>query len=631
VVEVTTTYTEEHVQQIKVAQSADVLYIVHPSYAPAKLERTSHTAWTLTDIQFQPPPTAERDWEPNTTITPAATTGAGITFTAGASIFLSGDVGRQIISGSQKAIIVTYTSATQVDCDIIYDFDDTNPIASGEWLIRGSPNAEIDPTADEPVNTIITLQNATADVFRSTDVGKYVRIRGGLVKITVFTNATTVKGEILAVLNEGHAPTDVWIIEESLWTATLGYPGAVALFEQRLCLAGSTEYPQTVWGSVSAAYENFALGSNDDDAFEFSFAANQVNIIKWLEAAKVLFCGTTGGEWRLGATTLNDPLTPSNVNLVRETSYGTADIQPVSSNHVILFVQRLARKIREISYNFDIDGFIANDLTILSDHLPKDGDGIKSVFYQPEPNSIIWAVRNDGVLLGLTYHRDHEVIGWHRHVLGGTDVEVESGAVIPSADEAEYEVWLSVKRTVNSSTVRYIERIKPIFDGDVLEDAFFVDSGMTYDGAAATSISGLSHLEGESVAVLADGVVISGHTVASGAITLASAASKVHVGLTFTPIIETMRFEGGSGEGTAQGKSKRIHRVTARLHESVKFQIGPDSSHTDEIDETVLTTDDVTVDFPGGYDEDSPIYITLDEPLPLTILSLAVGMSVFDG
>ena len=619
------------------AQSADVLYLAHPNYAPRKLSRAGHTDWTLTEINFQPPPTKEVPIQPAATLTLGATTGTSVTFTASASVFLAGDVNRQITSGAGRAIIIAYVSGTEVTCEILDAFSSTGPIASGSWSMTGSPNAALTPDKKSPVGAQATL-TSTTDLFRSADVSKYIYINDGLVQITQVVSATKVKAEILTALTSTTA-SEGWTLESPAWSASLGYPAAVSFDEQRLIWAGSPSYPMTAWGSVIADYENHTRGANDDNAFEYTLAANQVSVIRWMELGKMLFMGTAGGVWQMGSTSLMSPITPTNVFVRRASEKFCDAIHPIVTAEAMLFVQQAGagteegRKVRELVYNIQQDGYATPDLTILSGHITRGG--INALVYQPEPYQMIYCPRNDGVLPVLTYARDQEVVAWQRFV---TDGEVESVAQIPGNGQGE--IWLAVKRTINGATRRYIEYLAPFDWGDDQEDCFFVDCGLTYSGSAATTISGLDHLEGETVNILADGAKHPQRVVSSGAITLQSAASKVHVGLPYTSKLKNMRIEAGSASGTAQGKPKRIGPLFLRLYQSMGGKIGPDENHletlqfrtsTDAMDTAVpLFTGDKQVSFPGGWSRDGQILIVHDDPLPFTVLGIIADVQTTD-
>jgi hypothetical protein len=280
-------------------------------------------------------------------------------------------------------------------------------------------------------------------------------------------------------------------------------------------------------------------------------------------------------------------------------------------------------------------------MTILAEHITEGG--INGFAYQQEPDSIAWTVRNDGVLACMTYRREEQVVAWHRHIIGGAfgsgNAVVESVATIPG-DLDEDEVYIIVKRTIGGATKRYVERMRNFDFGTSVSDAFFVDSGLTYSGSAATTISGLDHLEGQTVSVLADGSIHPDVTVSSGAITLQRSVTKAHIGLPFTSKVETLRIDSGSALGSAQGKVKRISEVTVRLFRSVGLKVGTSTSELDvvpfrdsgdDMDTAIpLFTGDKTVEFRGGYDEDATIVIQQDQPLPMTILAIFPTVSVFD-
>lgn len=557
--EIASPYLEAELFQIQFAQSADVLYLVHPNHEPRIVSRLSDTSWTLTEVTTINGPYLDQNTTA-TTITPTATTGAGITLTASASLFVSTDVGRlvRIDQGSDfgYAKIVGFTSDLIVTADVVDDFVST-------------------------------------------------------------TGQTT------------------WQL--GAWSDTTGFPATIAFFEDRLVYAGSIFQPQTVWGSKSGFYDDFSPGVLDDDAYTYTIATDQVNAIQWMSPGKSLTIGTLGGEFLMAASTRNEAITPTNVKIVRQSEYGGANIMPVRSAGVVLFVQRSTKKLRQFVYEFESDSYLAPDLTLLSEHIT--ATGIVEMDYQRDPDSIIWMVRKDGQLLGMTYERDQEVIAWHRHIIGGVsdalgaDAQVESVAVIPGSDGRD-EVWLSVKRFVNSTTFRHIEVITKGRDTITPDDDddFFVDSGLSFDGSPATVFSGLDHLEGETVQILADGAPVPDKVVTSGRVTLDKAASVVHVGFNKAAILGTLRLEAGSANGTAQGKIKRINKVNVRFFETLGAKVGPDEDTTDIIPFRSTSdpmdsspprfTGDKELPFPSGYNKEGEIVIRQDQPLPMTVLSI---------
>ena len=426
-------------------------------------------------------------------------------------------------------------------------------------------------------------------------------------------------------------------------TGTDNFPSTVSFFEQRLVFGNTNNNPQTLWFSKNGAHLNFTVGTNADDALIYTIASNTVDSIRFLSATRVLTVGTSGGEYVVTAT--NDgPLTPTTTLIRKYSNYGSAKVNAVQVADVTLFLQRGGRKLREFKFvgNVDASGYQAPDMTILAEHITEGG--IEAMAFQQEPDSIVWAVRNDGTLLGLTYRREEQVVAWHKHVLGGVfgsgQAVVESIATLPT-DTGNDELYMIVKRTVNSQTKRYVERLKTFDFGADTTAAFFVDSGLSYSGSATTSLSGLYHLEGQSLSILANGASHSAKTVSSGGITTDFSVTSAAAGLGFTSSMQTLRLESGSVDGTSQGKPKRIHAVTVRLHETVGIEIGTSSSSVERIpfrdssmamDAAVpLFTGDKEIEFTGGFDEDQDrIYVQQTQALPLTVLALFPRLNTFD-
>jgi len=544
VYEIATPYTSAQVFDLQFAQSADVMYIVHPSHEPEKLSRTGHTSWTLADVVFEKGPYLDTNTT-TTTLNPAShTVGTGVAVVASA----------------------------------------TTGINDG-------------------------------DGFQSTDVGRLLRFVDGHGVITAVTDTLNITIEILVDMGSATASAD-WQL--GTFSDTTGFPKAVTFFEQRLIYGGTTSFPQTIFASESGFFDNFDVGdSSDAKAFVYTIAANKVNVIRFLAPARDLIIGTAGGEFIVGRPT-GEPLKPGNVNITQQTTYGTHTTQPVQIGNTVLFVQRQKRKLRELGYNFGDDAYVAPDLTLLSEHITEGG--IVDVDYAQEPDSIYWAVRNDGVLLGMTYLRTQDIVAWHKHTLGGTSAAVKSVSTIAEADEQE--TYLIVSRTINSATKQYVE---------------YLDSTLNQDSAlsgtvtgSSTSVTGLDHLEGETVQILIDDAVYPTQTVTNGAITVSLPSSfgskTIEIGLGFTSTIKTMKPEAGSQAGTAQGRKKRYNEVSVRLLNSVGVTINGDQlpfrTSADEMGEPIpaFTGDKRVTNL--GWDREGQITIQQTQPLPLTVLSI---------
>lgn len=423
--------------------------------------------------------------------------------------------------------------------------------------------------------------------------------------------------------------------------ATNQYPSVVTFFEQRLIFANTNNNPQTLWMSKNGDYTNFTTGSADDDALVYTIAANQVNAIRYLSATRVLTVGTSGGEYVVTAS--NDgPITPTTTLIRKYSNYGSALIEPVQVADVTLFVQRGKRKIREFKYVGEVNtaAYQAPEMTILAEHITKGG--LTQFAYQQEPDSVVWATRQDGTLLGMTYRREEDVVAWHKHIIGGSfsggQAVVESIATLPS-DTGEDRLFMIVKRTINGQTKRYIEQMKPFDFGGVTTNAHFVDSGLSYAGSAVNSLTGLHHLSGQTLEVLVNGASHPQSTVTNGGINLSFSATTAAVGYGFTSAMKTLRVESGSSDGTSQGKPKRIHAISLRLFETVGIEVGNSPDNIDRIpfrdssmamDQAIpLFTGDKEIEFRGGYGEDR-IYVQQNQALPMTVLSFYPRMNTFD-
>jgi hypothetical protein len=574
-VEISTNYSANQLFDISFTQSADILYIVHPSHPPRKLSRTSALVWSIDDITF--------------------------------------------LDGPYLSVNKTATTLT--------------------------------PGNTATGNTTLT---ASAALFVSTDVGRFVRFehssKNGYGKIVGFTSATSVTIQIIGTLQAVTA-TKNWRL--GAWSNTTGWPACVTFFQERLVFANTPNQPQTIWMSCSGDYENFMPSGvpggtypttdstvNDDNAITYSIASNKVNAIRWLDATSNLVIGTAGAEWIAKQASTADPLSPTNIQVLQQTTYGSDAVPVRRVGTSALFVQRSGRKIRELQYNFDVDAYIAKDVSILSEHLFTENNYTVDNAFQSEPDSIYWIAMQSGRLIGMTYLKEQEVIAFHQHEFGGSfsgGIAVcESIACIPNVGATSDSLYVIIKRTINGVTKRYIEVVTDAFapvDAYDKSNMWFVDSGLKYTGAATTTITGLTHLIGQTVAVVANGANRSTAVVnGSGQITLSRAATNVIVGLPYTSTIQTLPLEGGGQAGTAQGKQSRISSVTLRLLNSIGFQAGESETNldrkefrraSDPMDESPpLYTGDKSISLNQSYTTERSFWIVQDLPYPLTVLSI---------
>ena len=613
--------------KLRTVQSADVVYIVHPSYAPKKLSRYSATKWILEDINFLGGPFEDVDPDEAITVYASAQTGTGITLTASSALFASTDVGSTFLL-EQKSI------------DGITQWEVGKSISSGAR--RRSDGKTYEALNSATTGTVKPIHSVGAVYDGDSGVQWQFRDPGyGYVKITGYTNSTTVTADVVSRIPAGAVgstnATNRWAF--SRWSSVRGWPSQVAFFRERLVFASG----QKIDMSVAADYENFADRDESgqvvaDMAIAIEVSSDQVNKIEWLAASDGLLIGTAGGEFVAQEVTTDQPLGPDNVKIVPQSSYGSKSVIPVLVGESVLFVQRSGQKLRELVFDFANNGYKSSDLTVLSEHITYGG--LVDICYQQEPHSIVWCVRSDGELLGFTFNREQDVLGWHRHPLGGDGI-VECVETIPSPFGDQDDLWMIVRRTIDGQTKRYIEYLWPDFvDNNDIEDAFCVDCGLTYDSTPASTISGLDHLEGKIVSILADGAAHPNRTVESGSVTLQRASSVVHVGLPYVSLLQTMRPEAGAGDGTAQGKTKRINKMVIRFLATVGAKAGPDVDHLDEIqfrsgsalmDAPVpLFTGDKIMEWPGGYDFDGYMIVEQDQPLPMTVVALMPQLQTQD-
>ena len=404
------------------------------------------------------------------------------------------------------------------------------------------------------------------------------------------------------------------------WNATDKYPRAVSFHQQRLWFGGTAGNPQTLYASKTDDFENFTVGSLADDALEYVIVSYKLNTIQWMSSSGSLLVGTSGGEFKVSSG--NDALTPTNVQVTRQTSYGGKNIQPRHIGYQTLFVTATGTAIRSYEYTWASDNYESEDLLFLGEHIGKKI--VKEMAYQMHPDSILWCALDDGTLAGLTYDKSRSVAGWHRHT---TDGLFESVSVIPQTSVDQ--VWVVVKRTIGGTTKRYVEYLDP---------NLHVDSALTYSGAAISGITsgGLSHLEGKEVSILGDNAVVPNDTVSSGNVSFGGfSVSEASIGLPFVSTVKTLRVEGGNPSGTSQGRRKRWNEIYVRLYDSFFPKINGirppvRTPATGMGTAEPKTTGDVRI-HNEGYDLDGQITITQDLPGPTHLLSIFGTLGVGGG
>lgn len=657
----TTTYVEADLFQLKFTQSADVLWIWHPDYPERQLSRISDSNWMIQDTVFLDGP-YQTENTTTTTLTPSAATGTGVTLTAGplGAITNCANNGSGLIRVTDAAH--GYSSGIYLHISGVTGTTEAN----GDWFITKINANTYDLVGSAFVNAYVAGGATRPALFVSTDVGRLIRMKEGTVwgyaQVTAFTDVTEVTIDVINTLTNITSKT-AWRL--GFYGETNGYPACGTFYGDRLYRSGVPEIPERLDGSKIGDYNNMAPSAidgtvTDDSAVSFRLNSNDVQTVRWmLGTANGIACGTAEGEWLVTPSTLNEAITPTNINAKQSTSWGSEDVQAVQAGSSLLFLEQGARRLRETNYLYYENVLQSVDATVLAEHItkgnydPADPDaglstvassGLIELAYQRKTQPIVWAPRRDGVLVGLLYSKDDKVIGWHRHVLGGwsdagqtTHALVESCCVIPAADGSYDELWLVVKRYINGRTVRYNEFLTNLWQqGDPQEDAHHVDCGLIYDGSPASSLYGLHHLAGETVQQLADGALVPDAAVQdSGVMELEAAVSVMHVGYAYDSDGACLRFDVGSATGTAQGKVQRMHAVGFRLYDTGGMQIG---NRFDNLTEIVFRTaadplgqavplytgdkGDENFGWDGDYERGALVCWRFATPLPGTVVAI---------
>ena len=432
--------------------------------------------------------------------------------------------------------------------------------------------------------TYTSNTGATRAILEAADSRVY-----GLVQVTERTAINQCKVNIInQPLDDTY--TDNWAMEA--WNGVWGFPSAIAFHEQRLIFGGTKRAPTTFWGSTSGDFENFKRSTLDDASFAFTLAAQEGSAIQSMLSHQHLLLFTETEEWSV-STNEKTVLTPTNPYVRRHSRYGSDNRQAIVAGQGILFLERGARKLRQYSYSEFESTSVATDLTLLAEHIT--GTGVKQIAFQSDPDPIVWCILDDGDLVSLTLETQQNVIAWAKHTTTGN---FESVAVIYGDGTNGDEVWFVVKRMIGGSTRRYIERFDPEvttkIDAGQFDRLVFADAAVVATRDPSTStVSGLGHLNGETVSILADGNVLPDQEVISGSVSLDRSAGDVVVGLPYTSLLQPSRVEFGLDTGTAQGRTFRMSRATVNLYQSLGIEYADDPEAT-EADWTELVDGDAT-------------------------------------
>lgn len=596
---VSTPFAASDLRAVRFAQSADVVYFVHPSYPPCKLSRYSDNDWRWATLTFMPSIAAPQqpalqildkradDDKPKN----PSMTDYSYLVTA-----IDGETGEE--SSASPAATIEAEALNSVD----YHIRITWPAVSGASEYR--------------------IYKKKTGVFGFIGRGS---------KDDTITETTTL--QYYDDKNIGADTEDTPIEHKNPFDGSGNYPSQVFFHQQRLGFAATANRPITIWLSRTGDFESMAssVPPKDDDAIEVTLAATQANRIVWLQPDRnALAFGTEGSEWTLQSSE-GVVLTPSTVSFqLQTTNGGEGTVSALSVGGGVLYVQRGSGAVREFAYNYSADKYLGQDLTLLARHIIKDRD-ITAWAYQQEPCSTLWCVLSDGTFAGLTYMKEQDVIGWHRHTTDGSILDV---AVIPGTPDDQ--VWFLVRRPAGV----FVERLESFFDSDNLDDAFFLDSALHYSGEAADTFSGLGHLSGRTVQVFADGGTIDGLTVsAGGELKLKSPAKSVHIGLPYTSRVIPNLPEVQTQQGWTLMHNRKISAVRVRTYRSMSFLAGIAGNLSPIVDRHIkggafsvrpFFSDgtDLNMETCGGWSSESPLVFEVSSATPLTILAIVTTMDI---
>lgn len=602
-------------------QTGDVVYLAGGGQPPQKLSRLSASSWTIEQFDPDTGPFMDMNEDDALTVTISAISGS-ITITAASGIFTADHVG--VLFRIERR-----------DSQDLSPWIPNGRFNVGDYCISdGKTYLDVDQTGSftkevKPTHTRGKAWDGPV-LGGSVQEWEYVDSGYGIARITGYTSPTVVTADVITdfrfpnqIVGTG---TRRW--QFGAWGSHNEYPTQVTLWRDRLVFAGVRD----VWLSEAADYENFAPDSFGevltDSAVNVRIQSRDNNAIRWMESTNALLVGTAAAEFAITESTTSEPFGPANVKAVAKSHWGGAGVTPVKVGGAVFFVEKTLGRVREVLYDPESTPYTARDITLLAEHIT--AGGVVYLAHQKAPESILWAVRSDGVLLGFTYEVDQDVYAWHRHTFTG---EVEAVQVIPSPNGDRDDVWLSVKRTINNNVVRYVERIEGFIGlTEASDQAFHVECGLTYSGVPVTSVTGLDHLEGETVKVVTDGAVHPDKTVTGGAISLDTEAETVHVGLGYVGRVKTMRLEGGSAEGTSQGKVKRVGKVVIRVNRSLGGKVGPSFSDMQDLqyrapadsmdDPPPLYSGDKILTWTSGFETDGYICVEQDQPLPFDLVAI---------
>jgi hypothetical protein len=628
---------------VRFEQSGDVVYLACAGHAPRVLKRLSNLNWRLEAFEAKGGPFQDANIDEAVTVSAAGTLTVGgvVTLTASSAIFQAGHVGGlfelELKDGADVRAWQVRTTTDVGDrrradyrhyvCTQVGPIDTADkPAICGEELPLHTRGKYWDGTGEE--------QKGDGAVGSIGVEWEYLHSGYGHVRITGVTSGTEATGEVLSRLPDELTAQASHRWAFGAWSAAAGWPDNVCFFRERL----SWFRGQQVWHSTAGDFANFEARTHGevlpDSAVVLSIQSAQGNPIEWVTPTRsVLFIGAGGGEHSLKAQTSSQAYGPGNTQQDPETAWGGVGVEPVQVGAGVVFVEKLGRRLRLLVPAQD--GYEALDLNKYRGLM----DPVVAMAWQQTPHESVWCVTAEGGLEALTLQLEDKVFAWRRHQLAGA---VESVAVIPSPDGGRDDVWLIVRRLIDGETRRYVEVMAAEYEaGDDQALSVYAASALAYEGPPISALSGLEHLEGRTVTVKADGAAHPDRTVVGGAIALQAPAGKAVVGLAAPYAGQLMPLEAGAAAGSAQGRIKRVHALTVRLLDSLGGRFGPAIGRCDPLQHQRagdvmggppgLTSGDIAMTFPGGYDGAATIAFEGDDGFPFLLTGLYPELVTYEG
>ena len=590
----TTPYLGSDLATLKFVQSADTMTLTHPSYAPRDLTRTGNAAWTLTTITFQP------------SINPPGS----VTYT---------NAGGMANNWTTQYVVTSCSTSTGEESlpSSVLQATMTNQLNQNNTNINNLSWSSIGNANYYRVYRSVMLNQGTT-TYPSSQMYGYI----GQTSNTNFSDANF-SPDFTQSPPSGTNPF-----------ASSNNPGVVTYFQNRKVYAGSNSYPTTLWMSQPSAFKdmNTSNPTQDSDAITATITNKQVNAIKHLVSVNELLALTSGGSFKISGGQ-GAAITPSTLTVTPQAYNGCSDVPPIVVGNDILYVQAKGSRVRDLSYNFYADVFTGSDMTIMAPHLFY-AHQILEWAYAEEPFNLIWAVRDDGIMLGFTYLKEQDVYAWTRHDTNGLFKSVAS--VSEGTEDAVYTI---VQRTIpginSGNPVKYVERMasRNFMTSGVTDitKAWFVDCGVQYSGTATTTVTLAPHLNGATVTILGDGNVFPNQTVVNGAVTLPNACSVITIGLPYVSQLQTLNLDYNDNGGSVQGKRKKVSAVTVRMENCRGLKVGHNFTTMTQIKErstqiygspVPMTTGDERVVLDPLWETSGSVCIQQDNPLPATVLAV---------